>query len=347
MGGSLTQDELAIVDNLRHKGVPNGSAALAVAMVTREHSRPANELGDIIRQYQHLESPAASSEAIADLRRRNWLTEESSYGVGLLQQASDLKHQLALLLNDPGIEERLSMLRAVHDPYVRIVGQMNDKVVYTTYLDLLRGAHSEICLPMMATTPTLSSVAVLKERAERGVRVKVVLGAPSVVGRMRGEAMRSTAVDAIAGWRAHAKGRRTFEVRIARKEVDLQLATCMLIDGRILRFDVYDAWHQRSLQGVMLEATSPAGLELNLIALFKEQFNQAWQRAQPVGFPLAVWWVKREARWAAAAAMVLATLMLRDSGAGLAIVGSMAATQIMNALASSRRDIVAFFRRYM
>ena len=64
MSGSLTPEELAIVDGLRHEGISNGSAALAVAMVTREHSRPENELRDIIRQYQHLESAAAASDAI-------------------------------------------------------------------------------------------------------------------------------------------------------------------------------------------------------------------------------------------------------------------------------------------
>jgi hypothetical protein len=341
----LTPEELAIVDALRHEGIPAGSAALAVAMVTREHSRPESELRDIIRQYQHLESAAAASDAVGDLRRRKWLTEEISYGLSLVRQAPDLKQQLATLLKDPGVDWHLSMLRAVHDPYVRVVGQMNDNVVYTSYLDLLRGARSEICLPMMATTPTLSSVAILKERAEKGVRVKVLLGAPSVVARMRGETMRSTAVDAIAGWRAHAQGRRTFEVRIAHKEADLQLATCMLIDGRVLRFDVYDPWHQRSLQGVMLEATSPAGMTLNLITLFKEQFNEAWRRAQPAGYPWAVWLVKREARWAAAVLMVVATFLFRESVVGLAIVGSMAATQVMNALASSRRDIATFFRQ--
>jgi hypothetical protein len=328
-----------VVTALRREGIPGGSAALAVAMVTREHSRPESELLDIVRQYQALESSADALEAIADLRRRGWLMEEISYGVALVQQAPDLKHQLALVLKDPTIESRLSMLRSVHDPYVRIIGQMNDSAVYTTYLNLLRNAQSEICLPMLATTPKLNSVPILQDRAEKGVRVRVLLGATDVVGRLRGEIMRGVAADSIAGWRAHARGRKCFELRIAHEQADMELATCMLIDGTVLRFDVYDPRRQRSLQGVMIEVSSPHDLELNLVRLFKDRFEEAWSHSRPAGLPQVLWWLKREARWVAAGATVLIAFLFRNDNFGLAVTGSIAATQVTNAVASSWHTI--------
>jgi hypothetical protein len=344
VSSSLTADEVTIVNDLRRAGLAPGSAALAVAMATREHSRPEAELVDIVRQYQSLETKLAAADAINDLKIRGWLSEYVSYGTTLLRAAPDLRTQIARRLTTPSVADRLLMLRAVNDPYVQVIGHMNDEVVYTSYLDVLRGARSEICLPMLATTPTLASVPILQERAANGVNAKILLGEPSLVARLRGKSMAGVAADAIAGWRAHAKGRPAFKVRVATNEADLTLATSLIVDGQLLRVDVYDPRRQRSLQGVLLEVKSPADLELNLVRVCLEQFERAWRRARPAGLPYVLWWVRREIKWVLAGLMVVATVASRDDTVTLAIVGSMAATQIMNALASSKDDLQAFFK---
>jgi hypothetical protein len=341
MSAALTPDELLVVNRLEQAGVPRSSAALGVVMTTREHARPESELADIVRQYQGLESPASAQAAIRDLRRRGWLVDRESYGLTLVQQAPQLKGTLAGVLHDPRVEVLLSALRALHDPSVRIVGQMNESTVYVTYLDLLGNAQSEICLPMLATSPRLSSVPILQERAEKGVHVRALLSSPEVVGRIRGKVMRASAVDAIAGWRANASGRPSFEVRISDDECDIELATCMLVDG-VLRLDVYDPRRQRSLQGVLFEISSIDGMEPNVIRMFKDRFDDAWRRSRPAGVPRVLWRLKREARWTTAFVATALAFELRDNAFWLAISGSIAATQISNALVSSWSTIKMF-----
>lgn len=274
----LTQTELELARKLAGKGVPLPAATLAIVLITREHSRPEQELLHIVRQYQGLEEPRAAAEAVADLKQRGWLEEFQSYGVTLLRQEPNLLKTVADRIHESGVTETLRSLRSVANPYVRTVGNMNEAEVYTSYLELLRGAHSEIRLPMLATSPELGSVPILKERASRGVRVRILLGSVRVVTKLRGATMRDTAIRAISGWMAHAKEQPNIEVRVTDNVNDMLMATCMSIDERLLRFDIYDAKKQRSLQGVMIEVAAPSEIDLNLIALFRRSFDEAWAR---------------------------------------------------------------------
>ena len=143
---------------------------------------------------------------------------------------------------------------------------------------------------MLATTPKLESVPAIKERASKGVKVRILLGSPDFVVQLRGETMRSTATDAIAGWTAIAATVPNIEVRIAHTLEDCYLSTCMLIDRNLLRLDVYDPHRQRSLQGVMVEFHAQDGLDLNVVRVFGQRFDEAWERAKPtLWLPYLVW----------------------------------------------------------
>jgi hypothetical protein len=151
---------------------------------------------------------------------------------------------------------------------------------------------------MLATTPHLASVPILLERAQRGVKVKIILAAPHIVSQLRGETMQETAKEAILGWTAHAANCPNMEVRVTQTLADTYLATCMLVDGRHLRFDVYDPHRQRSLQGEMIEIQSPDGLDFNMIRMFRSQFEEAWLRAMPLNcLPYSWWLLKRNWNW--------------------------------------------------
>lgn len=290
----LNSEEIKIAQQLSNAGLAHHTAALAVVMVTREHSRPETELIDIVRQYQGLESPSNAQSAVQELKTKGWLVESKSYGVTLLQQHTHLRKKIADTLDNPSIKDTLKTIRSAVDPYASILGPMSDDSVYTTYLELLRTAGSEICLPMLATTPKLSSVPTLKERAQNGVKVRILLGSPSVVASLRGNTMKTMAKEAIRGWKTHAVDSSNIEIRIVRNIPDTYLATCMLIDHRILRFDVYDPHRQRSLQGTMLEFDQVDDLEFNISRLFRIQFEEIWRRACPVGsWDKFIWYLKR------------------------------------------------------
>src|SRR5690349_16769117 len=110
--------------------------------------------------------------------------------------------------------------------------------------------------------------------------------------------MGDLAVEAIAGWNQQFRTYPSAEVRVAHRFDDALLATCMLIDSRLLRFDVYDPEIQRSLDGVMVEVNSGSGLNPNLTRLFRKAFDEGWSLAKPLTrCGTAFWWFRRAWQW--------------------------------------------------
>ncbi len=281
MSAALVPEELDIIERLAKAGIRRTTATLAVAMVTREHARPEAELVDIVRQYQGLEQRENAVAAISTLKATGWLVETEAYGSTLLRQAPDLRRQIATKLGDESVEQVLGRLRSANDPVVSIVGSMTDDHAYSSYLERLRRAHREICLTMLATTSKLQAADIIRERADAGIKVRLLLASTDIVCKLRGNSMATTSVDSIAGWKNHAKHSSNIEVRISLDPSDMRLASCALIDGDVLRLDVYDPKTQRSLQGTLIEVTSGEGRQLNVVSIFQDAFDDAWSRATP------------------------------------------------------------------
>jgi hypothetical protein len=288
---SLDGEENVLIRRLSASGISREAATLAVVMATRQHARPEGELLDIVLQYPGLEHRANAEAALRELRALGWVVNQDSDSLRLTVQSPELRERIGDRLHDPNVAKQLAELHTNLDSSAaRVLGPMSDDAVYSTYLDLLRGAQDEICLPMLVTSSRLASVDILRDRAEAGVQVKVLVGAPEVVASMRGETMRGIAADRIGEWARKLGDLPAVEVRISHRVEDMWLGSCMIIDGRVVRIDVYDPSRQRSLQGIMLELANPRGLELNLIRIFVELFRNAWDRAQPVGWRgRAIW----------------------------------------------------------
>lgn len=349
MSSRLTREELEVIWALQATGLDIAAATLGVVMVTREHMRPESTLTDIVRQYTSLEDREVSAKAVATLKAMGWLVESGlRNGEVLLHQADDLREKIASRIGNPTVTARLAELRSILEPYVRILGPMSERYVFESYLDLLRQAERRILLPMMTQTPRQPAVVpILQERAAHGVRVQILLAAPEVVIRLWGESMGSVAREAIVGWKDNARGYASFEVRICHSTAPMQLATCVGIDNRIARYDIYDASQQRTLEGVMIEVESPQGLNLNLVNLFHREFQDAWGRAEPPGLLGAVRWrLGRYWQWASAVLFLALTLASLEEPGISGIFGSIAATFLVNAAVSSREEILAWFRRF-
>lgn len=213
-----------------------------------------------------------------DLLIKGWIQRTVSYETTLTHQAPNLRELIAAELGDERISAQLLTLRANLEPLVQVLGAMKDEHVYHTFMDLLRSAQQEICLPMLATTPYDETVRILRERADAGVRVRILLAVPSLVAKWRGEPMRSIAAERIRQWVDHFSDRKSVEVRLSSSPEDMELATCVSVDGCV-RFDIYDPYNQRSLEGVMVEVVSPQGIAPNLVRLFQRMFDDAWGRS--------------------------------------------------------------------
>jgi len=138
---------------------------------------------DIVLQYPGLENRVSAEAALRELRALEWVTNSDSESPALTMQSPELRELIGKRLQDPEVPGQLGALRAkLHPNAAHVLGPMTEAPVYSTYLDLLRGAQDEICLPMLVTTAQLFSVDILRERAMAGVRIKILVGAPSVVG---------------------------------------------------------------------------------------------------------------------------------------------------------------------
>ncbi len=289
MSISLEAAEQEIVTALTQEGLSRPAAVLAVVMATRAHARPEDELVEIVRQYPSLEDSNTARKAIRDLVKRQWLETSYSYALELTHQAPDLREKIENLLGRPGIAGELLRMRASLEPFVRIVGPMKDEIVYSSFLELLTNAQKRICLPMLATTPYDETVKILKERAEAGVQIQLLLGAPSLVARWRGEAMGKIAAERIERWWDLFHSYQNVGIRISHHAKDMAIASSVGVDNVIARYDIYDPYSQRSLEGVMIEASSPQGMSLNIVRMFYDVFEDAWQRAHQAG---RLWWFR-------------------------------------------------------
>lgn len=290
--GALTPTEKTLIDGLIAVKLEAGTATLAVVMLTRRFSRPENELLDLVAAYPALNLSHVRSQALTEVKSRDWVVEvPSDYaGPSLIQAAPDLHSALSELI--PRLEVDLkSLIR--QEPPVRVLGHMGTPEIYDTFIIRLQQAQSDIALPMVMTTHELGAIDTLKERANAGVRVRVLRASADLAEEIRGRSAAAQAKERLKGWRAHAKGQRNLEVRITRHARDIRDASSMLIDGNLLRYDIYDNETERTTDGVMIEVagSSPS----NLARMFEDRFNEAWSRARPLGFWRSVGWLLK--RW--------------------------------------------------
>ncbi|MET8845750.1 hypothetical protein [Amycolatopsis sp. NPDC004625] len=282
----LDRSEIHLAQQLHQEGLSRPASILAIVMATRGYSRSENDLVEIVRQYPGLETVVDARKAIQELRDLNWLAPREVFGKTLTVQAPALRASIANRLGQPDVEDHLSRLRVDLAAYVKVVGSMPENAVFQSYLRLLESAQNEICLPMLVTAPYDDTVEVLRNRARAGVQVKILLAEPALAARIRSANVRSISAERIREWQRSFRDCPHAAVRLCRTAEDMELATCFSVDGRTVRFDVYDPYGQQSLEGVMLEVASPQGLTPNFVRLFVRLFDDAWSRSVSVS-PLA------------------------------------------------------------
>ncbi|OXM49462.1 hypothetical protein [Amycolatopsis alba] len=292
--GTLDRSELRIAQDLQQTGMTRSSAMLAVVMATRGYDRPERDLAEIVRHYPGLESVAEARLAIQDLLHREWLTQAVIHGVTVTGRVSRLAQLIANHLSDQSVADRLLAIRVTLEPYIKVLGPMENSSVFHSYLDLLRSAQREICLPMLVTPPYDETVRILHERAEAGVRVRILLAAPTLAVKWRNETMRSISAERITAWVHEFHHSPTVEIRLSRTPEDMELATCFSVDGEIVRFDIYDPYRQRSLEGVMIEVASPQGMLPNFVRMFLRLFEEAWSNSVRVAPSARFLWFFRK-----------------------------------------------------
>ncbi len=343
---ALSRRESQLISRLTEAGLSKPEATLSVVMTTRGYARPRNDLVHILAQFPVLESDSALASAMERLLERGWLCTTRQDGTeALVHQHPELRKLIAELLDDPAVAESLRSIRSDTEPLVEIVGPMKDAYVYRSLIEILRAAQAAIFLPMLATPPYDEVVDALVDRAKAGVRIRILLAAPTLVETIRGAHMAQLAEERIRKWERQLGRFATVEIRTYRRVQSTRYASWLLVDGVKCRIDIYDPRHQRSLEGVMLETVSPPGLDLNLVSLVTEGLEQAWAGAMP----LRRWkrLVKRARQhWPAltGAATLVAALLLWVAPTAQSYLFGVSSSLIATAIVRYRHNFAASLR---
>jgi len=273
----LSNDELTIVDTLIKQKVFNAyeESLLFVIMFTRGHIRPRAELIHILKQYPGLSEILTVNKFLDRLISKKIIIDKETSDYSLLYVNTN--PTISGLTSDT-----ISALKRIRDSYSNAVtnyGPVYSEESYISYLDRLKLATNEICLPMLATSPNIQSVDILKRKAANGVKIKILLGSPSIIASLRGISHKNMANECRMGWKDQLGQFKNVEIRVMSDVADADIATCLLIDNNILRLTIYDSEKQRSLQGTLIEVANQDNLNYNMIKMFREKFDNIWEKA--------------------------------------------------------------------
>ncbi len=149
---SFEAGRTGISEQTRSEGLPLPAATLAIALITRSIRVRARALAhrSAVSGTGRAEDGhrgRARFEAKALARRISKLRGHAPAATPRLAQAGSNQ------IRENGTAEKLRNLRAAGNPYVSILGSMNDSDGYTSYLKLLQGAHSDIRLQCSRRRP--------------------------------------------------------------------------------------------------------------------------------------------------------------------------------------------------
>ena len=282
MPEALSLLEAEVINGLRAAtGLDVISATMAVVMLSRGYERPKRELAHLLGRYPGLEDARKTARALDQLLAEGWLAAEDESGLVILRAAPDLATTISSVVGTSLSREQVQSLRPQSPTALGVIGQLTDPHVYQSYLRELEQAQEEISLWMLATSPDIAAVPILRDRARAGVKVRLLIGAPSTVASLRGGSASRLAEAAVAGWKRNVRGQPNMELRLISRIPDAYLAGSMVIDHRLARITVYDPHRERGMDGLMLEARSTPTRHVNLVWLYGEAFEAAWARSSP------------------------------------------------------------------
>lgn len=345
----LTDDERELVRALEEGGWNGRDALATVVMACRVPSRPRLAMIDWLTQFASLESTSAAAEALDKLRADQRVREHAgSNGVVLFRPAPGLLEGLLSLANWP--PERASGLR--RDPCeaasvtVNLVGPVAQEQAYTTYLDCLRHAQIRVNLPIFRPSIGDGAAAILQERAQAGVKVRILIASDDVISTLWGSSAAASTRHIRAAWVARSGCEADFEVRVCHSVNRMRLATSWSVDGRLARFDAFDYRRERPLDGYMVDISSKWGSVVNVVECFDDQFDEAWRRSSPVSRAgWLLWRLQRAWQWAFFSLFLGLSLASVSNPALSGVFASAAAAFLINAIVASHRQLRDWWAR--
>jgi hypothetical protein len=281
---------------LQRSGQSFERAMIIVVMATRTTATSRRQLIDeVLTGYPGLEDPAKAESALTQLTADGWLVETDVSGADLCQATPDILTRIGELIG-PGPVSALAEFRGRQTPNLALIGRIDDQVSVDTVYEAIRSAQREICLPFLSTPASIAIAEELRERARRGVRVRILVASPEVVAKLRGEAQRQRGIASVRGWAAETRDWPNTEIRIATRAEDMLMAASASFDASRALLAVFDTGRQRAHESTVIDVERQ-GYALNLVTLFNRHFNEAWARAKPITGVRKFWWRISRLAW--------------------------------------------------
>jgi hypothetical protein len=292
----LSTVQTQVVQQLQRSGQPFEHASIITVMATRTTGTSRRQLIDeVLTGYPGLEDHSTVESSFEQLLSDGWLTEIEVAGATQYQAASDILARIGEQVG-PKLASSLAEFRARQTPNLSLIGRIDSQAGVDTIYDAIRNAQREICLTFLGTPSSIAIAEELRERARRGVQLRILVASPEVVAKLKGEAQRQRGVASVLGWSVATSDWPNTEVRIATRVDDMIMAASAAFDASRGVLAVFDASRQRAHESTVIDVRRP-GFELNLVVLFHRQFDEAWARAKPIDGIRRLWWRVSRLAW--------------------------------------------------
>lgn len=248
-------------------------ATLLTVMYVYSYERPVLDLIHILSEYPNLGSKDELGKNIDYYIEKKYLVLKRLNHIMVCTTNSNLPEMISNDLNDANIQLLMEKSREIqdHNLCAEMLGSVSNKN-YTSYINRLCSAQEEICLPLLNTAPYEDLIEALKDRADAGVKIKILFADKKISTQIR------MTVSMLNEWQRIFNGFKNVEIRIFHNIEDTILCSSILIDNSILRLVAFDPFRQKSSNGTLIEYYK-CNYNINIISMFKERFAEAWHNA--------------------------------------------------------------------
>ena len=300
-----SSEQYDIINIIQKQGYYEGiKTRLLLLMSTNNYARTISDLAGILCEYPGLSNQNELIRCIELCIKEGFLKTRDSLGISICYQDKECLEKFLAVLPDEICTKILHYRQTyLNSSCVTVLGLLSGGkelgFINSSFLQRLQEARSEILLPMLNTSPNENVIKILRERAEAGVQVKILLADyKKVVRKIRG-GKDST----LEQWANSLEGVDNIEIRVYNKIADSNIYSSVVIDRVFCRICVFDNVKEKSSNGTLIELTKN-GYDLNLTNIIADRFNEIWLRSRPVTTSKIAWFLQDKRCWLFAGILV-------------------------------------------
>ena len=292
----LSTEEQALIDACsKEMEKYNIEIPFLILMSVRQYYRTKNDLVSILCEYPGLGNKDELRDCITACIAKGFLREKTIADITICYQDQECLQKFYDLQYIREIDQKINVVEKIETLrnkyanhtnctiYGHLSGGETSGNAYLSFIARLKSARQQIWLPMINTDTHTDTIKVLKERAEHGVKIYILMANNKIVDRFRGGNNYNR-----KKWIAEFKNVPNVKIRTYSKQKYSQLGSCVLIDNAVLRLAIFDYQRQKSTEGMLVEFFDP-DVQLNIVNMFQEKLICAWIDSSPFYEKKEIW----------------------------------------------------------